>query len=254
MMSLNRSATTRYQALDASRRALARAAPLVRFGLFAVGVSMFLDQVRPLVSDGQFTWGERRVMGLVAIITLGSFGLAGWLAGTLLRAGADLIEVFVDGADAAVRSAYLIEAQLVPSLNRAAAAMERLVDSSLSPSPSSSPVVDLRARLEAARAADDLGQVIDCRDALTQYLRGEALHDLDRRVVRWLASRINARAKLGPVTPELVTLAERAGESFGDTPEGVALLDAVPDLRRRAGLAPATRTSTSTSTSTSQQS
>src|SRR3954451_6716940 len=102
-MSLNRPGTSLYLSLDASRRALVRAAPLVRFGLFAAGVSIFLDQVRPLTSDAQFTWGERRVMGVVALITIGGFGLAGWVAGKLLRAAADLIEVFVDGADAAGR-------------------------------------------------------------------------------------------------------------------------------------------------------
>jgi hypothetical protein len=116
---------SRYQSLRASRRVLARSAPLVRFGLFSVGVGLFLDQVRPLVSDAQFTWGERRVMGLVALITIGGFGIAGWLAGRLLRASAELIDVFVDGAEAAGRTADLIELQLVPTLVRLAGALER---------------------------------------------------------------------------------------------------------------------------------
>ena len=75
--------TSRYRSLHASRRALARAAPLVRFGIFSVGLGLFLDQIRPLVSDGQFTWGERRVMGAVGVITLGGFGLASWVAGSI---------------------------------------------------------------------------------------------------------------------------------------------------------------------------
>ena len=37
-----------------------------------------------MVSDAQFTWGQRRVMGVVAVITLGGFGLAGWVAGRLI--------------------------------------------------------------------------------------------------------------------------------------------------------------------------
>ena len=138
-MSQNRPFTSRYRSLDASRRALGRAAPLVRYGLFSVGVSVFLDQVRPLISDAQFTWGERRLIGIVAILTLGSFALAAWIVGLLLKAASDLIEVFVDGADAAVRSAYLIEAQVVPSLNRAAAAMERLAETSATDPTTSSP-------------------------------------------------------------------------------------------------------------------
>lgn len=127
-MTLHRPGPSRYQSLQASGRALARTAPLVRFGLFAVGVSLFLDQVRPLASDAQFTWGERRVMGVVAIITLGGFGLAGWVLGRLVRAAADLIEVFVDGTEAAVRTCYLIEAKLVPGLVVASAALERLAE------------------------------------------------------------------------------------------------------------------------------
>jgi hypothetical protein len=99
--------------------------PLVRFGLFAVGVSLFLDQVKGLVSDAQFTWGERRVMGIVALVTIGGFSLAGWVAGRLLKAGADLIEVFIAGAESAGRAADLLELGVVPALGRIAAALER---------------------------------------------------------------------------------------------------------------------------------
>ena len=61
---------SRYRSLLSSRRALAGAAPLVRYGVFSVGVSLFLGQVRPLVSDAQFTWGERRVMGAIVIVLI----------------------------------------------------------------------------------------------------------------------------------------------------------------------------------------
>ena len=111
---------SRYQSLRHSQRVLQRMAPLVRFGLFALGVSVFLDQVRGLVSDAQFTWGERRVMGIVALITFGGFGLAGWVAGRLLKAAADLIEVFIAGAESAGRTADLIELHMVPALGRIA--------------------------------------------------------------------------------------------------------------------------------------
>ena len=273
--------TSRYKALEASRVVLARASGWVSWGVIATGVSLFLDQVRPLVSDAQFTWGERRVMGIVAAFTLGGFGLGGWLAGKLLKASADLIEVFIDGAEAAGRSAYLIEAQLVPALARVSLALERLADGppadpagkaavavrkaigegrwgrseqligALRPGDPETKALrdelararaaeadDLRARLEAARARDDPETVVACRDALTQHLRGQALKDLDDRVVRWLSDWIQSKAKSGPVTPELAGLAERGAESFGDTPEGAALLAALPNLRRRAGLCP----------------
>lgn len=280
-MSRDAPGPSRYRSLRASGVVLARAAPLVRFGVFSVGVSLFLDQVRPLVSDAQFTWGERRVMAAVAVVTLGGFGLAGWLAGRLLRASAELTEVFIDGAEAAVRSAYLIESQLAPSLARAVAALERLAEGTAGgagrsaaavrrailegrwgraeqflagiarddPDAAEAPALaaelararqaeadDLRGRLDAARAADDPETVLACRDALTQHLRGAALADLDRRVVRWLVDLIQRRARAGAATPELADLAARVADTFGDTPEGVALLDALPTLRRRAGL------------------
>jgi hypothetical protein len=285
-----RPAASRYRSLLASQRALARAAPLVRFGLLAVGAAVFLDQVRPMVSDAQFTWGERRVMGIVALVTLGSFGLAAWAAGRLLRAASELIEVFVDGADAAVRANHLMEAHLVPALNRAVAALERLAEGAgaAANNPGDGPARaaaavrqavrdgrwgraerllddwrsdrphdadadalaaeldrarraeadDLRARLDAARAADDPERVIACRDALTQHLRGEPLHALDRRVVRWLADWVRRRAPVGAGTipSDVPAVAARAADSFADTPEGAALLAALPELRRRAGL------------------
>ena len=116
----------RYESLRASRRALSRIAPWVRFGLFSVGFSMFLDEVRSLVSDAQFTWGERRIMGIVGLSYLGGFGLAGWVAGRLISTGAELIDVFVDQAEASARTANLIEQHAVPTLGRIALALEKL--------------------------------------------------------------------------------------------------------------------------------
>jgi hypothetical protein len=114
-----------YESLRKSRVVLTRMAPLVRFGLFAVGVSLFLDQAKPLLSDAQFTWGERRVMGIVALVTVGGFGLAGWVAGRLLGTAAEMIDVIVDGVEAAGRTADLIELHMVPALNRLAGVLER---------------------------------------------------------------------------------------------------------------------------------
>lgn len=116
---------SRYQTLRDSRRSLSRMVPWVRFGLFAAGVSLFLDQAMPLLSDAQFTWGERRVMGIIALTTLGGFGLASWMAARLLRTAAELIDVVVDGVEASERTAELIERHVVPALNRAANALER---------------------------------------------------------------------------------------------------------------------------------
>ncbi|MFO0953085.1 MAG: hypothetical protein U0835_18415 [Isosphaeraceae bacterium] len=121
---------SRYRSLQASQRALARAAPLARFAVLSVGAAVFLDQVKPLLSDAQFTWGERRVMGIVALSVFVSFGLGAWAAGMLLRAASELIEVLVDLADAATRTDHLVETQIGPNLARAAAALERLASTS----------------------------------------------------------------------------------------------------------------------------
>jgi hypothetical protein len=261
-------------------------APLVRFGLFAVGLSLVLDQVRPMISDAQFTWGERRVMGIVALVTLGGFGLAGWVAGRLLKASAELIDLFIDGADAAWRAADLIELQLVPTLGRIAAALERAPvppangnaakDDALSgarraiadrrwgdadrllagfrrdfPDATETAAIagelqaareaaamTLRSELESAQRANDLDRVIECRDELTQYLRGQALHDLDQAVVRWLIIQVQRRVRAGDRSADVAGLAGRIVDSFGDTAEVASLRGALPSLRRSAGLCP----------------
>jgi hypothetical protein len=97
----------------------------VGFGLFAAGVALFLGQVNDLFSDVQLTWGERRITGIVALITLGGFGLGGWVAARLMRALAEVIDVVVDQAEATVRAADLLEFHVVPALERAAVALAR---------------------------------------------------------------------------------------------------------------------------------
>src|SRR4051812_42507661 len=234
---------SRYQSLRRSQRVLERMAPLVRFGLFAIGASVFLDRVRGLVSDAQFTWGERRVMGIVALATLGGFGLAGWVAGRLIRASAELIEVLIADVEAAGRTADLIELHVVPTLGRIALALERTSrpgGAGDEDEDEARAIGELRARLDAARARDDPDGVIDCRDALTEYLRGEPLHELDRELVRWLVGRVRARARAGTAegASAAAGLASRVADSFGDTPEGAGLRAALPNLRRNAGLCP----------------
>jgi hypothetical protein len=209
-------------------------APVVRFGIFAGGLSLFLDQARPLLSDAQFTWGERRIMGIVALVTFTGFGLAAWVAGHLLRTAAELIDVVVDGVEANERTAELIERHMVPTLNRLANALERAPGDALP----RRTVDELRRRLADARTAGDGTAAIDARDALTEYLRGAALHDLDQDLVRWLYGLIQARVRAGSAGPDVAALAERTADSFGDTSEGAALRSALPKLRRQAGLCP----------------
>lgn len=262
--------------------ALERMAPVVRFGLLAVGSAVALDQIRPLVSDGQFTWGERRVIAAVTFVTLGGFAAAGWIGGQLLRAAGGLIGAVADGAEASERTARLIESQLVPRLDRAVAALERMASGPVDPRAARAAVEARRAiaegrwsraerligafthdhplsleasslagelaearrgeaesllsRLDGAMADDDAGAAITCRDELTRLIGGEELTDLDRRVVAWLARWVRRRARAGGA--DAPAIAALAADRFGDLDEGRALRDAVPALRRRAGLCP----------------
>ncbi|HEY2154920.1 MAG TPA: hypothetical protein VGH33_04780, partial [Isosphaeraceae bacterium] len=95
----------------------------------------------------------------------------------------------------------------------------------------------LRSELDEAMAADDAGSVISCRDSLTRHVGGDELHELDRRVVAWVARWVKRRARGGAA--EVASVAALAGDRFADTDEGRVLRDSVPGLRRRAGLCPA---------------
>ncbi|WP_435015812.1 hypothetical protein TA3x_003365 [Tundrisphaera sp. TA3] len=151
-----RPALSRYDSLRDARRSLARAAWWVRFGLFSAGVSMCLDQGRSLLSDAQFTWAERRIMGVVALTWLGGFALAGWVAGKLLSTSAELLDVFADQAEASARTAELLELHAVPALNRIALALEKATPP---PAPPAATRPDPKAQAaDAARRAIDSGR------------------------------------------------------------------------------------------------
>ncbi|WP_435010995.1 hypothetical protein P12x_002286 [Tundrisphaera lichenicola] len=273
----------RYESLRASGRTLSRTAPWVRFGFLAIGGSLAMEQLGPLVSDMQLTWAERRIAGVIGLTYLGGFGLAGWIAGKLLATSAGLIEAVADQSEAAARAVDLIERQAVPILGRIALALEKLPDPGQvsprnddfeearraisgkrwaladrlvgaivrdRPGPEAARlladladarqgVIDhLRSRLDASIRAGEAIRVIDLRDELTQHLRGDDLDQLDRRVARWLVGEVRRRVKLGPIRADLASLAGRVADTFADTPEGAALQNSLPNLRRSAGLCP----------------
>jgi hypothetical protein len=117
---------SRYDGLRQGRRTLALLAPLVQVAFLALGFGIFLDQSRSLLSDAQFTWGERQVMGLIAVLALGGCGFAGWVVGRLIRVAAELLDVLADDAEASGRTNELIERHVVPALGRIASALERI--------------------------------------------------------------------------------------------------------------------------------
>ena len=99
-------------------------------------------------------------------------------------------------------------------------------------------VDDLRQRIEAARQANDPEGAIASRDELAAILRGEAILEVDRSLVKWLMALIQRRLRTGTIRPDVVALASRVAESFGGTTEGASLRASLPTLRRCAGLCP----------------
>src|SRR4029077_14022291 len=101
-------------------------APLIQVSFVALGLGIFLDQSRSLLSDAQFTWGERQVMGLIALLALGGCGFAGWVVGRLIQVAAELLDVLADDAEANVRTNELIERHMIPALGRIVSVLERI--------------------------------------------------------------------------------------------------------------------------------
>jgi hypothetical protein len=232
---------TRYAPLRRGGKALARLALWVQLGSLILGLGLFLDQAQGLLSDAQFTWGERRVMGILALITLGGCGLAGWILGQVLKVLAELLDVLADGAEASWRTGDLIEQHVVPALGRIAAAHETRQPSTTartSPPPANSRVEAIRAELDVARSSGMVGRVIELRDALTQYLKGESLHALDTELAIWLCNLVDRRTRAGTVNAGIAGGVARALDSFGDMPEVDPLRQALPALRRQARLCP----------------
>ncbi len=123
-MNRNPNDRPRYEELRRGRRTLGLLAPLIQLGFLGLGLTIFLQQSRSLLSDSQFTWGERQVMGIIALLALGGCGFAGWVAGRLIRVAAEIVDVLADGAESAWRTNELIEQHLIPTLTRVARALE----------------------------------------------------------------------------------------------------------------------------------
>jgi hypothetical protein len=233
------SESPRYTDLRRGGKVLHRLGWWVQLGFLFLGLGLFLDQARGLLSDAQFTTGERQVMGLIALITIGGCGLAGWVVGRLFRVSAGILDVLADSAEASWRTGDLIEQHLIPTLGRIALALEEHDDVTRGTSPRlAAPrgVDALRSDLAEAQTAGRAGRVMELRDQLTQHLRGEPLHTLDLDLALWLLKLVERRVQAGTVDAEVAGWVARALDSFGEMPEAQPLRAALPALRRRAGL------------------
>lgn len=114
-----------YSGLRRGRRTLRMLAPVIQLGILGVGLSIFLDQSRSLLSDAQFTWGERSVMGITALVSIGSSLAVAWVVGLLIRVVAEVFDAMADVAESSRRTTELIEGQVIPALLRIASALEQ---------------------------------------------------------------------------------------------------------------------------------
>jgi hypothetical protein len=94
----------------------------------------------------------------------------------------------------------------------------------------------LRARLDAAREANDLERVLELREPLQPLLDPEALLALDRGLAKWFMALIQKRMRQGVMTKDIALLATQVASAFDSTPEGASLRAALPTLRRSVGL------------------
>jgi hypothetical protein len=216
---------------------------VVQLGVASLGLAYFLEQAQGLLSDAQFTWGERRVLGLIALSTIVGFTLAGWVLGRLMKVVAELLDVLADGAEASWRTVDLIEMHVVPTLGRIAAKLEtpdlaKDLGAVVAPAVRSarSKADELSDELEAAREAGDVERALDFRDQLTEHVHGEALHALDQDLAHWVAKRVERRVRDQTADWEVAGWVARALDSLGDMPETAAMRSALPVIRRRAGL------------------
>ena len=202
--------SSRYESLRASRRTLTRIAPLVQLGLLSVGASTFLDQARSLVSDAQFTRGERQIMGIVGLSTLLGYGLAAWVVGRLLTTSAGLIDVFIDQAEASGRAVELIEGQAIPALGRIALALENLAVAAPASAPAAAPPDPRSRAAELARRAIGDGRWAAADRLVSGFVRdypgpdaASLLAELDEargRAVADLRARLDAARSAGDAT------------------------------------------------------
>ncbi len=288
--------TSRYPTLRRTRTALRVLAPIVSTTALLTGLTMFA-RVAPRLVSLTFGVQERMILGAVGLGYLIGAPIVAFVCFFLLRAGADLIDLWIDQQIAAEKTADLVERQLVPGILRMCQLLEKSQESSAAQTltkPAAEPtaaearqqaidaVVEairrewwdqarrlaaafaerypdapdakelasrvetayarkvqlLREQLDQAEKAGDAEGLLNARDRLSAYLNGTQLHQVDRRVAHWMATLLRAALVQGKAR-EVVGLAERVADSFGDTtPEGGQVRSSLPTLRRSAGLCP----------------
>ncbi|MBI3467831.1 MAG: hypothetical protein HY000_32885 [Planctomycetes bacterium] len=100
-------------------------APLIGVALSLLGLSLFGKLVYPKLTGLGYATSERLIWSVIGLGYLLGLPLAGYVIQYLLRAGADLIDLWIDSEVAAEKTADLVERQLVPGVNRMCQLLEK---------------------------------------------------------------------------------------------------------------------------------
>jgi hypothetical protein len=147
--------TSSYATLRRTRSVLRFVSPLVAGGMMLIGLSLFVGIAPELANPGYAT-SERMIRGVIGLGYLLGIPLAGVILGYVLRAGADLIDVWIDTEVAAEKTADLVERQLVPGVLRMCQLLEKTNDTLAGVGPA--PKQATRPAPESSRSRESAGR------------------------------------------------------------------------------------------------
>jgi len=120
--------TSSYQTLRRTRTVLRALAPIASAIALLTGLTMFAGVAPRLISFG-FSTSERLILATVALGYLIGAPVVAFVLFFLLRAGADLIDLWIDQGVSAEKTANLMERQLVPGILRMCQLLEKTGES-----------------------------------------------------------------------------------------------------------------------------
>lgn len=120
--------TLRYPTLRRTRTALRWLAPIASTTALVSGISMFAGVAPRLLSVG-YGPSERLIWALIGLGYLIGAPIVAFIFFFLLRAAADLIDLWIDNQVASEKTADLLERQLVPGILRICQVLERAHES-----------------------------------------------------------------------------------------------------------------------------
>lgn len=146
--------TSRYPTLRRTRTALRVLAPIASTTALLTGISMFAGVAPKIIGIG-YAVSERIIFAAIGLGYLIGAPIAAFILFFLLRAGADLIDLWIDNEVAAEKTADLVERQLVPGVLRVCQLLEKTNESIAGVSTAKPPATASTAATEARQQAID---------------------------------------------------------------------------------------------------